>query len=133
MHSRFPFRRQRLAAREQVVLGKHIERRQAGRAGQWVRRIGIAVEQFDHVGWALHEGLVDRRAGGDGRHWHGGVGQSLCHGHQVGHDAEIIGGERIAKAPEPGNDLIEDQQDAVGVANRANLLQVALGRHQHAG
>ena len=38
-----------------------------------------------------------------------------------------------AGAPEAGDHLVEDQQQAVLVADRAQPLQVALRRHQHAG
>ena len=51
-----------------------------------------------------------------------------------GIDAEIVGGERRAEAAEAGDDLVEDQQDAVLVADLAQLLQIAFRRQdQHAG
>jgi len=43
------------------------------------------------------------------------------------------GGERRAEAAEAGDDLVEDEQDAVLVADRAQALEIALGRQQHAG
>ena len=42
-------------------------------------------------------------------------------------------GERRAEPAEAGDHLVEDQQDAVLVADRAQPLQVALRRRQHAG
>ena len=50
-----------------------------------------------------------------------------------GIDAVALGGEGIAEPAEAGDDLVEDQQDAVLVADRAQPLQIALGRRQHAG
>jgi hypothetical protein len=40
---------------------------------------------------------------------------------------------RACRAAEAGDDLVEDQQDAVLGADLAQALQVALGRRQHAG
>ena len=51
----------------------------------------------------------------------------------VGRHAEAFGGEGVAEPAEAGDDLVEDQQDAVAVADRAQPLQIALGRRQHAG
>ena len=60
-------------------------------------------------------------------------GDALGEGDHVGHDAVALGGEGVAEAAEAGDDLVEDQQDAVLVADRAQPLQIALGRRQHAG
>ena len=50
-----------------------------------------------------------------------------------GDDAVALGGEGMAEPAEAGDDFVEDQQDAVLVADRAQALQIALGRRQHAG
>ena len=50
-----------------------------------------------------------------------------------GIDAEIIDREGRAEAAEAGDHLVEDEQDAVLVADRAELLEVALRRDEHAG
>ncbi len=50
-----------------------------------------------------------------------------------GIDAVALGGEGVAEAAEAGDDLVEDQQDAVLVADLAQALQIALRRRQHAG
>ena len=60
-------------------------------------------------------------------------GDALGEGDHVGHDAVALGGEGIAQAAEAGDHLVEDQQDAVLVADRAQPLEIALGRRQHAG
>ena len=70
---------------------------------------------------------------GDRAHRHGGVGQALRHRQDVGDDAEPVGAERRAEPAEAGDDLVEDQQDAVPVADLAQPLQIAERRHQHAG
>ncbi len=48
-------------------------------------------------------------------------------------DAEALGGEVLAQAAEAGNDLVENEQDAVARADLAQPLQVAHRRHDHAG
>ena len=63
----------------------------------------------------------------------GAVGEALGAGDDVGHHAEILGGERGAEAAEAGDHFVEDEQDAVLVADRAQPLQIAPGRQQHAG
>ena len=68
-----------------------------------------------------------------GRQARRGLGHALGEVQHVGHDAEIVRREVGAHAPEAGDDLVEDQQDAVLVADLAQPLQVALGRDQHAG
>ena len=78
------------------------------------------------------DGLVNAVAARHRAHGHDAVGQRLGHGDHVGHDAEGIGGELLAGPPEAADHLVEDQQDAVAVADLAQALQVALGRHQHA-
>ena len=50
-------------------------------------------------------------------HRHGAVGHALGEGDHVGHDAERLGGERRAEPAEAGDDLVEDEQDAVLVAD----------------
>ena len=50
------------------------------------------------------------------------VGQALGGGDDVRHHAEILGGKRRAEAAEAGDDLVEDQQDAVLGADLAQPL-----------
>ena len=52
---------------------------------------------------------------------------------QVRRHAVALGGEGVTEPAEAGDDFIEDQQNAVFVADRAQPLQIALGRRQHAG
>ena len=128
-----PFRLERLGPREQPFARVDVQRGQAGRAGHRVRRIGVAVEQLDGCLRPLHEGVVDGLLGDDGAHRLRAVGQALGAGDQVRRHAELLRGERRAGAPEARDDFIEDQQDAVLVADLAQPLQVADRRGQNAG
>ena len=66
-------------------------------------------------------------------HRHAARGDALGEGDHVGDDAVAFGGEGMAEPAEAGDDLVEDQQDAVLVADRAQPLQIALRRRQHRG
>ena len=61
------------------------------------------------------------------------VGEALRHRHDVGRDAEALRGERLSGAAEAADDLVEHEQDAVRVADLAQSLEIALGRHEAAG
>ena len=66
-------------------------------------------------------------------HRHGGVGEALGERHDIGHDAETLGGEAVAEAAESGDDLVENQQDTVRTGDLAETLEIALGRQNAAG
>ena len=89
------------------------------------------MEQLDRALGPSHERVVDVPACGDGAHRHGAVGEALGHRDHVRRHAEVLRAERGAEATEAGDDLVEDQQDAVPGADLAQPLQVALGRDQH--
>ena len=57
---------------------------------------------------------------------------ALRAGQDVGLEAEARGGEPVAAAAEPRDDLVGHEQDARVTADRANGFQVALGRREHA-
>ncbi len=98
--------------------------------------VGIAVEQLDGAATlvgAVAQRVINALAAEHRAHRHDAVGDPLGHGDQVRHDVEVLGGEAAAQPAEAGDDLVEDQQDAVPVADFAQALQVALGRDQHAG
>ena len=128
-----PFRLQRLGALEQFLVAIEIERRQPRRAGERMAGIGVAVEQLDRVLGAVHERIVDRLPHDHAAHRHRARGDALGERDHVGDDAVALGGEGEAEPPEAGDDFVEDQQNAVFVADRAQFLQIALGRRQHAG
>ena len=98
-----------------------------------MRRIGVAVEELDDVLRPVHEGVVDAVAHDHAAHRHAAGGDALGEGDHVGHDAVALGGKGMAEPAEAGDDLVEDQQDAVLVADRAQPRQIALGRRQHGG
>ena len=118
---------------EQIFLAIQIERGKACGAGQRVRRIGIAVKQFDDVLRTLHEGIVNTLAYQHATHRHATRGHAFGKRDHVGHHAVTLGGEGITQPSKTGDDLVENQQDAVLVANGAQLLQITLGRRNNAG
>ena len=129
----FPVGRKLGAARQQALFLVGVERAERCRAGDRVARIGVAVEQLDHVLRTGHEGVVDFLLHEHRAHRDDAVGDALGGGDDVGRDAEIVRGERRAETAEAGDDLVEDQQNAVLGADLAQLLQIALRRDQHAG
>ena len=105
----------------QILVPHHLEGRGRGRADR-VATIGPAVR--------AGRPLVHQRAiRDDGRHRHAG-GESLGGGHDVRHDVEVLVGPHLAGAPHAGLDLVQDQHDAVLVAQRAHHLEPALGRDE---
>ena len=90
------------------------------------------MEQFDRAVRPLHERVVDFLARGHGTHGHRAVRQALGHRDQVRQHVETLRGKRGTEPAEAGNDLVENQQDAVLRAQLTQAFQVALGRDQHA-
>ena len=95
--------------------------------------IGIAVEEFDPRASALHNGIIDVIPDRNRPHGHGGIGQPLRHGHDIGRDTQAFRAEIGAEAAKAGDDLIKNQQNAVLGADITQPLEVAHRRHQHAG
>ena len=120
-------------AGEKALIAIDVERRDTGGAGDGVAGIGIAVEQLDLVFRPMHQRIVHLAAGEDRAHRDRAVGQPLGGGDDIWGNAKIVGGEGGAHAAETGDDLIEDQEDTVLVADGAQALQITLWRHQHAG
>ena len=95
------------------------------------RRERVAAE-----GRAVRAGIEDahelaRRD--EGRDRVDAAAEGLAEDQPVGPDALVLMREPAAGAPEAGLDLIEDQQHAALVADRAKLAQIALRRHDDAG
>ncbi|CCF20123.1 protein of unknown function [Pseudorhizobium banfieldiae] len=118
---------------EEAFLLVGFQRCEAGGGGNRIARIGVAVEELDHVLRATHEGVVDLGADENGTHRDDPVGKALGRRHDIGRDAVVLRGERRSHAAETGDDLVEDQQDAVPSADIAELLKVALRRNEDAG
>ena len=98
-----------------------------------MRRIGIAVGQFDDVLRAAHEGVVDGVADHHAAHRRRAVGDALGKGDHVRQHAVTFGGKGIAEPAVAGDDLVENQQNAVLLGDLAQPLEIALRRRQHAG
>ena len=133
MQRLFPMRLKLGGAGQQPFLGIGFQRGDPGGRGDGVARVGIAVEQLDHMFRTLHEGVVDRRRGQDSAHRDDAVRQPLGAGDHVGHHAEVLRREGRAETAEARDDLVEDQQDAVLARDVAQAFQIALGRQQDTG
>ena len=57
---------------------------------------------------------------------------ALRDGEDVRHDVPVLAREPLARAPEPGHHLVEDEDDAVPVADLADRLEVAVRRDDDA-
>ncbi|MNQ54777.1 hypothetical protein D3C85_688510 [compost metagenome] len=96
--------------------------------------IGVAVEELDAGGGGvIDHSLIDFAAHPDRAHRHGAIGQALGADQQVGNDAKGLGRGSPADATEAGDDLVEDQQDAMAGREFAKTLQIADRRHDHPG
>ena len=91
------------------------------------------MKELDHVRRAAHEGVVDALAHDHAAHRHRGRRDALGEGDHVRRHAVALGREGVTEPPEAGDDLVEDQENAVLVADGAQPLQIALGRGEHAG
>ena len=69
----------------------------------------------------------------DRSHWHRRVGQPLGQRDEVGRNPEAFGGGGGTEPAKAGDDLVEDQQDAVPGADLAQLFQIADRRDEHPG
>ena len=119
-------------ALEQVLLLVQVQRGQGGGTGHRVAGVGVAVEELDgvigRVAVCAHHGVVDAVGADHAAHGHDAVGDALGEVQHVGLHAVEIGAEAGAQTAEAGDDLVEDQQDAVLVADLSEPFQVALRR-----
>ncbi len=92
------------------------------------------MEELDHVfRRRAHQGLVDAFAHHHCAHRDRAVSEPFGETDHVRDDAEEVRRERRAEPPEAGDDLVEDEQDAVLIAETPQALEIAPGRDQHAG
>ena len=73
---------------------------------------------------AMADALGDGGGGEDGGEGHHAAGDGLAHAHDVGLDAGVFPGEEFTGAAEAGGDLVEDKEDAGGVAGGAEGAEV---------
>ena len=105
------------------------DRRDAGRAEQRVAAKGMAVRELDVLGVLAPE--CRRHVIAEGNRGQRAVARAhaLAHAHDVRQHAEGLRGEHLAGAAEAGDDLVEDQQHVVAVADLAQARQI-LGRRR---
>ena len=113
----------------QVFCGNHLKRRQsrsrrkvAAAEGRCVQRKGVDAA----IGTVPQRRAGQRRADG-----HRTARQRFGQHQDIWHHRLPLTGEQLACAAQARLDLIDNQQAVVGVAKCANLLQVALRRHDH--
>ena len=128
-----PRRCQTGSARQKVFFRIDFQCRNASGTGHRMTGIGVAVEEFDGILRSVHQPVIDLAAGEYRAHRDRAIGQALGCGHEVRHDAEIVGRKRRAETAETGDDFIENQQDAVFLRDLANALQIALWRKDDTG
>ena len=98
---------------------EQIERGVGGGAGQRVGHVGRPVHQ--RLGAiVVEEALEDSRARRRRREAERAAGERLADAHDIGRHAGLVAGEQAPGAPEPGGDLVGDQQHVVGGAGVAN-------------
>src|SRR5688572_33375768 len=95
-------------------------------------RIRVAVEELDARLRRVHDRVVDLASHANGTHRHGAIRYALRDRHHVRRHAESLGRERGAQPAETRDYFIEDQDDAVTIADRAQLLEITDRRHQYA-
>src|SRR5688572_14371303 len=128
MHGTFPARCECGCSREQVFALIDVQGRECGSASGGMRGIGVPMKELDRVLGPLHERVVDRIANKHRAHWDRTIRKSLRCRHDVWHDTEVISTERCTEPSEAGDDFIEDEQDAVLVADLSYSLQIAARR-----
>ena len=125
---------QRLALRfhigEQVVAPDDPLHGERSGAGQRMAQVGMPV--LEEAG-ALFEGLEHLLAHENGPDRREAAAEPLGDGHQVGRDAFLLAGMQRARAAHAAHHLVQDQQDAVAVADLAHALEVAFDRGNASG
>ena len=95
-------------------------------------RIGEAVGEHAVLAAFLHQRLVDVLGHRERAHRHVGRGDRLGHRDGRGLDAEGLRAPPVAGAGEAADHLVGDEGDVVLGQHRLHLLEIGLGRHQHA-
>jgi hypothetical protein len=113
------FQFQRAATLEQSLVAIEIECGDACRRGERMACIGVPVENIDRIVRVGLKRLIDFLLDQHAAHRHRAVGNALGENDHVRGHAITLGGKAIAESPEARDDLIEDEQDAVAIADLA--------------
>src|SRR5689334_9929797 len=85
------------------------------RRGQRITRIRMPMKE-SAVAVAADEGLLNKARASGGSHGQESPGQSLGQAHQIRRDTSNIAGKHASTTPEPGQDLVCNQQNMVAGA-----------------
>ena len=90
------------------------------------------MEELDAVLGCIHphHGVIDHVATDHPAQRNDAVGHALGKVQHVGHHAIEVSAKGYAQPPKAGDDLVENQQDAVAIADVAKALEVTLRRHE---
>ena len=91
------------------------------------------MEQFDAIGAAFDNTVVNMAANGDSAHGHCGIRQTLRHCYDIGRDAQRFRCRCAADTTKAGDHFVKDKKDAVFAGNLTQLFEIADGRNQDAG
>jgi hypothetical protein len=127
----FPVTGEALGTCEKILVAVRVEGAQRRRAGNRMARIRVTVSELDQMLWALHQGVVDHLSHEHGAHRDDARSNALGDGHEVRRHAEEIGFEGRPEPAEAGDDLVEDQKDALPVADRPDPFQTSPRRDKH--
>src|ERR1700731_4009912 len=115
---------ERSRALEEVFVTIEIEGCQRGLAGKRMSRICMTVKQFDAALWSLHERIVDPSGNDYAPHGNGAVRHAFSKHDHIGRDLVSLGCKGMSKPPERGDHFIEDQQNAMRIADCAQTLEI---------
>ena len=101
-------------------------------AGKRMAGVGEAVGEHALLAALLQQPLVDGLRNGDGAQRHVGRGDGLGHGHGGGLDVERLRAPPVSRARKAADHLVGDEGDVVLGQHRLHLLEIGLGRNEHA-
>ena len=117
---------------EEVTLRVDVEHLGSHRRADRMARVGIAVAEDADLPGCLGDRLDDLFGHDDGTDRQIGRRERLGEAHRVRLDAEGLGPERIARAPEATDHFIGDEEDVVLLQDRLDRLEVAARRDDDA-
>ena len=96
-------------------------------------RIGVAVKEFDLMIRAGHECVMDFLRDDGAAHRNRAVGDTLRKRDDIRRHAVALSGKGKSQPPERRDHFIENEQDAVAVADFPQALQIAGRRSEDTG